>query len=68
MLKEAMSLYFALAPIAAGACERPEGGRDRDRGTPRGATPPTPPGIRVTYYGGSIGLSVCRDIESGETK
>jgi hypothetical protein len=22
---------------------------DRDRGTPRGATPPTPPGIRVTY-------------------
>jgi glycosyltransferase involved in cell wall biosynthesis len=21
--------------------------RDRDRGTPRGATPPTPPGIRV---------------------
>jgi hypothetical protein len=27
-----------------------------------------PPGIRVTYHGGSIGLSVCRDIESGETK
>jgi transposase len=26
------------------------------------------PGIRVTYHGGSIGLSVCRDIESGETK
>jgi 5-methylthioadenosine/S-adenosylhomocysteine deaminase len=23
--------------------------QDRDRGTPRGATPPTPPGIRVTY-------------------
>src|SRR5215469_3217544 len=23
--------------------------RDRDRGTPHGATPPTPPGIRVTY-------------------
>ena len=22
-------------------------GNDRDRGTPRGATPPTPPGIRV---------------------
>ena len=22
-------------------------GMDRDRGTPRGATPPTPPGIRV---------------------
>jgi hypothetical protein len=26
VLKEAMSLYFALAPIAAGACERPERG------------------------------------------
>src|SRR5262245_29414044 len=31
--------------------------RDRDRGTPHGATPPTPPGIRVTYLGGSTGLS-----------
>ena len=41
---------------------------DRDRGTPHGAAPPTPPGIRVTYHGGSIGLSVCRNIESGETK
>jgi hypothetical protein len=40
---------------------------DRDRGTPRGATPPTPPGIRVTYHGGSTGLGVDRDIESGET-
>jgi hypothetical protein len=39
---------------------------DRDRGTPHGATPPTPPGIRVTYLGGSIEL--CRDgnIKSGE--
>ena len=25
----------------------------RDRGAPHGATPPTPPGIRVTYHGGS---------------
>src|SRR2546423_6664274 len=31
---------------------------DRDRGTPRGASPPTPPGIRVTYHGGSIGLGL----------
>src|SRR5262245_18672553 len=31
--------------------------KDRDRGTPHGATPPTPPGIRVTYLGGSTGLS-----------
>jgi hypothetical protein len=39
---------------------------DRDRGTPHGATPPTPPGIRVTYLGGSIEL--CRDgnIKTGE--
>jgi hypothetical protein len=29
---------------------------DRDRGTPRGAAPPTPPGIRVAYLGGSTGL------------
>ena len=41
---------------------------DRDRGTPRGAAPPTPLGVRVTYHGGSIELNVCRDIESGETK
>src|SRR5215831_17879642 len=31
--------------------------RDRDRGTPHGAAPPTPPGIRFTYLGGSTGLS-----------
>ena len=30
---------------------------DRDRGVPRGATPPTPPGIRVAYHGGSTELS-----------
>jgi CheY-like chemotaxis protein len=41
---------------------------DRDRGTPHGAAPPTPPGIRVTYHGGSIGLSVWRDIDAGETE
>jgi hypothetical protein len=41
---------------------------DRDRGTPRGATPPTPPGIRVPYHGGSTGLSSDRDMESGETE
>jgi len=29
--------------------------RDRDRGTPHGAAPPTPPGIRVAYLGGSTG-------------
>lgn len=41
---------------------------DRDRGTPRGAAPPTPPGIRITYHGGSIGLSLGRDMEARETE
>ena len=41
---------------------------DRDRGAPRGAAPPSPPGIRVTYHGGSTGLSVGRDMEPGETE
>ncbi|MER9559169.1 hypothetical protein [Mesorhizobium sp. M0323] len=40
----------------------------RDRATPRDAAPPTPPGIRITYHGGSIGLSLDRDIETGETE
>jgi hypothetical protein len=31
---------------------------DRDRGAPHDAAPPTPPGIRVAYLGGSIGLSL----------
>ena len=31
--------------------------RDRDRGAPHGAAPPTPPGIRVTYHGGSTGYA-----------
>jgi alpha-ketoglutarate-dependent taurine dioxygenase len=41
---------------------------DRDRGTPHGAAPPTPPGIRVAYHGGSTGLSRGRNKESGETE
>jgi hypothetical protein len=41
---------------------------DRDRGTPRGATPPTPPGIRVAYHGGSSGLGWDRDMEAGQTE
>ena len=39
---------------------------DGDRGTPRGAPPPTPPGILVTYHGGSTGLSLDRDMELGK--
>ena len=30
--------------------------------------PPTPPGIRVTYHGGSTGLSADNDMEAGETE
>ena len=40
---------------------------DRDRGVPHGTAPPTPPGIRITYRGGSTGLSLGGDQESGET-
>ena len=40
---------------------------DRDRGAPHGAAPPTPPGVRVAYHGGSIGLCWGRNVESGET-
>ena len=41
---------------------------DRDRGEPYGPAPPTPPGIRVTYHGGSIGLNLGGDMESGKTE
>jgi len=41
---------------------------DRNRGTPHGAAPPTPPGIRVTYHGGSIGLNLGGDMESRKTE
>src|SRR6516164_9609318 len=54
--------------VARSRRQRPLKGKDRDRGTPRGATPPTPPGIRITYHGGSTGLGLARDIESGETE
>ena len=37
-------------------------------GTPRGAASPTPPGIRLSYHGGSIGLSVGRNIEARKTE
>ena len=42
--------------------------RDRDRGTPRDATPPTPPGIRVPYHGGSTELGLGGRIDSGKTE
>jgi hypothetical protein len=29
-----------------------EGNRDREK--PCGSSPPTPPGIRITYHGGSV--------------
>jgi len=38
---------------------------DRDRGEPRDSAPPTPPGIRVSYQGGSIGLSESIGVKSG---
>src|SRR5215471_6074907 len=53
-------------PMRRCPVQSPEWGMDRDRGTPRDATPPTPPGIRVTYHGGSTGLSLDRNMESGE--
>jgi hypothetical protein len=28
--------------------------RNRDREEPRDSPPPTPPGIRITYHGGSV--------------
>ncbi len=60
---------LASAPSAvAEASKGPKVRIDRDRGMSRDATPPTPPGIRVTYHGGSTGLSRCRNIESGETE
>src|SRR5438477_4230859 len=42
-------------------------GIDRDRGTPRGATPPTPPGIRVRTTAVRSG-SLSSNIESGKTE
>ena len=48
--------------------ECPERVEDRDRGTPHGATPPTPPGVRVAYHGGSTGLSLDGGMKPGETE
>jgi hypothetical protein len=46
----------------------PLSAQDRDRGTPRDATPPTPPGIRVRTSGGSTELGLGRRIDSGKTE
>ena len=43
-------------------------GIDRDRGTPRDATPPTPPGIRVPYHGGSTELGCGGRTDLGKTE
>ena len=59
-----IGLTAILAIAQAGAANAQD---DRDRGEPQGAAPPTPPGVRVMYQGGSIGLSKSIGIESGET-
>jgi hypothetical protein len=63
---------FSVKPLTRSrseeGCHRARSGQDRDRGTPHGAAPPTPPGIRVTYHGGSIGLNLGGDLESGKTE
>src|SRR3954470_4436202 len=41
---------------------------DRDRGAPRGAAPPTPPGIRFAYHGGSTGLSFSAQCRVGAAR
>ena len=61
-------LWFLVAVDSDRRLHRQQLAVDRDRGTPRGATPPPPPGIRLTYHGGSTGLSLNRDMEPGETK
>ena len=41
---------------------------DRDRRRPRDATPPTPPGIWVSYHGGSTELGLGGHIDPGKTE
>ena len=48
--------------------ERGKSTRDQDRGTPRDATPPTPPGIRVPYHGGSTELGLGGRIDLGKSE
>ena len=76
--RNAASLAGSKTPLAKLRIKVVGAGRGHGRGyQPRERAEPsvlvlfavsTPPGIRVTYHGGSIGLSVWRDIESGETK
>ena len=57
-----------LALIGQFACDQvPKKPVDRDRGAPHDAARPTPPGVRVTYQGGSIGLSKSISVKAGET-
>jgi hypothetical protein len=53
-LKRIAGSIVSRRPEALGTASRDV---DRERGTPRDASDPTPPGIRVAYHGGSTGLS-----------
>ena len=55
-------------PVRQAVDEWPVFARDRDRGTPRDATPPTPPGIRVPYHGGSTELGLGGRTDLGKTE
>ena len=64
LLVEFLSAVPSIPAVVSGENALTLCANDRDRGTPRGAAPPTPPGIRVAYLGGSTGLSFnsqCRD-------
>ncbi len=49
----ALACGFLLAMVALGTPL--QAGINRDRARPHNPAPPTPPGIRITYQGGSAG-------------
>ena len=67
-LPKALLLLMVTHLEGAISLQRPLSVDDRDRGTPRDATPPTPPGIRVPYHGGSTELGLGGRIDLGKSE
>ena len=67
MLAMEWRLWRGIPVLPLTASVGPQSARDRDRGTPRDATPPTQPGIRVRTNGGSTELGLGGRIRLGKT-
>jgi hypothetical protein len=65
-LQQSMSCALGAVLLSLGAGVTTNRLYNRDRERPRGLSPPTPPGIRITYHGGSADSVKSSGVDTSE--